>query len=70
MLIFPYHNTNDIDKYDLLFWNPKKADPSWAYFDPETKKRLRPSEKIGNHNFFRDGTYPGRSLISRPKQKE
>jgi len=34
------------------YYNPEKANPSWAYLDPKTRQKLRPFVKIGNHHFL------------------
>lgn len=48
----PSHN------YDH-YYNPKKANPSWAYTD-KSKTRLHPHEKIGSHYFMRLKRFPTR----------
>ena len=34
------------------YWNPEKANPSWAYEDPKTKTKPKPYTQIGSHRFL------------------
>jgi len=42
---------NPIENWDH-YWNPEKANPSWAYEDPKTKTKFKPYIQIGSHRFL------------------